>query len=181
MGTLGALSAGSVSFDFYRDSASTGAGHYQIALAFFVRNSLGQTGSLTWEAAYNGIGVVEDTWINDQILSGAGVWWIRSGGVNFDQVANMRTLTDWASGGSVTWASDTSIALGADTAITSMELKVGSGVPGGTFMGNADDVRFSFDGGASYQSNFQAVPEPMTMSMLGLGALALLRRRKHAR
>lgn len=181
MGTLGALAAGGVSIDLFRDGASTGAGHYQIAVAFFVRNSLGQTGSLTWEAAYNGIGTVNDTWINDQMLNGAGLWWIRSNSVNFDQVANMRTLGDWTTAGSVSWGGDTSIALGADTAITALELKVGSGVPGGTFLGNADDITVDFSGGNLYHANFQAVPEPMTMSALGLGALALLRKRRAAK
>lgn len=181
MGTLGALSTGNVSFDFYRDGASTGAGNYQIAFAFFVRNAAGQTGSLTWEGAYNGIGNVNDTWFNDQVLSGSGVWWIRSGGVNFAEVANMKTLADWTTQGSVSNSESTSIVLGTDTAITGIELKVGSGVPGGTFLGNADDIRVQFTGGADYMTNFQAVPEPMTMSILGLGALALLRKRKQSR
>ena len=178
-GTLGALAAGNIQADLYRDGASTGTAHYQIAIGLYVRNAANQTGSITWEGAYNGyVSGMDDTWLNDVIMGGTGQWWIRSGGWSYDQVANMKSLLDWTGGSTVTDSGNTSIALGLDTVITGIEFKVGSGVPGGTFIGNIDDFQIAFDGGFSETYNFQAVPEPMTMSVLGLGAAALIRKRR---
>jgi len=181
LGQLGQIvNGGLVQFDFFRDAASTTTSNIQLAFKLYVRNASGQTGSLLWEDAYNGSAAAIGSWNNDRVISND-KWWIRSGGVNFQQAANAQTLGTWIGGGTVTDGSNTSIALGADTAVTGIEIGAGSGWTG-TFFGNADDVRVTFGTQPANVWNFKAapVPEPATMAALGMGALALLRRRRKA-
>jgi hypothetical protein len=178
LGTLGDLAnGGQISFDLFRDAASTANSNLQISYKLYVTNSSGQSGSITWENVYNGNNSLTNTWVTKNIIGDD--FWIRSGGVNYDQVVNMRTLGEWISGGSVSDGSNSSIALGANTSITGIEVAAGGGWSG-EFIGSIDHMNLTFgNGGASYQANFAAVPEPASMAALGLGALALIRRRRN--
>lgn len=178
LGTLGDLvNGGSLSFDLYRSGASTANNDLQVAVRFYVTNASGQSGSIVWENSYNGSALVVDTF--DTRNGSAGNWWIRSGGHNFDQVANLHTLSGFAGGATATDGSDTAITLGSDTIINSLEVGAGSGWSN-TFIGGIDNVNLSFgNGGATYNSNFQAVPEPASMAALGLGVAAIIRRRRN--
>lgn len=181
LGQLGQIvNGGLVQFDFYRDATSTATSNIQLAFKLYVRNASGQTGSLIWEDAYNGSAAAIGSWNDNRLISSEN-WWIRSGGINYQQAANALTLGTWIGGGTVTDGSNTSIALGSDTAVTGIEIGAGSGWAG-TFSGNADDVRVTFGTQPAGVWNFktEAVPEPATMAALGMGALALLRRRRKA-
>ncbi|RYF09377.1 MAG: PEP-CTERM sorting domain-containing protein, partial [Oxalobacteraceae bacterium] len=67
-----------------------------------------------------------------------------------------------------------------------MSLGVGSGFNNGIFSGAEDNVSIAFSSGVNRSFNFEVapgatdVPEPatMTLTLAGLGALALMRRRK---
>ncbi|MEI7577101.1 MAG: PEP-CTERM sorting domain-containing protein [Armatimonadota bacterium] len=66
---------------------------------------------------------------------------------------------------------------GNSTAVYGFNIGAGSGV-NGTWTGAADTLSYRFGTGPVQTYNFEAVPEPASMAALGMGALALLRRRK---
>lgn len=183
-GSLGDLiSNGALSFDFYVDSAGTAASHLAPAFRLAYYDELTQkSGYLIWESVYNGGGIVEDTWMSNNILGGN--FWMRAFGAPSVTIEKYSvTLADWASGTS--FANPNSHVLSAATRIIGVEVGVGSGWAG-AFKGAADNVNVSFGtAGQGVNANFEVgvVPEPATWAMmiLGFGAAgAVLRRRRFA-
>ena len=181
LGSLGQLAAGSVSADIYR--ASTNPAHQTLQVA--VKVILSGNRQLTWESAYNDNLNLNGSWVTE-MMGGSGKWWLRgastAGNVNFDQIVNLHSLSDWAAGGIVPTAPGatfTGTPLSASDSILGFSVGYGSGV--GAFDGAIDHLNVNFTGGSSYNYNFkaQAVPEPASMAALGLGALALIRRRRN--
>ncbi len=58
-----------------------------------------------------------------------------------------------------------------------ISVNAGIGSFNGSFEGGADNIALGFDGN-NKTYNFEAVPEPTTIAAVGLGALALIRRRR---
>ncbi|MBN9500681.1 MAG: hypothetical protein BGO01_07190 [Armatimonadetes bacterium 55-13] len=188
MGTLGSLSG--LSYDWYRNSSSGAAAHLHPALRvyFDADGNFATTtdqGYLVFERAYNPntAAVPTDAWISDDVFNwnGAGlsanVWMVNFGNSNgsVEEVYN-RTIQDWINSAN---PNGNYPSLSAQTAIFGVSSGVGSGW--GSFDGAVDNISISFTGGMSHTWNFetQPVPEPASMAALGLGALALIRKRRN--
>ncbi len=175
LGTLGALN--SLSYEWYRDSSSTARAdlHPVIRLLIDADGNLNTTndrGGLVFERAYNGGGVVTNQWVTENIFSynsGAGAnMWTFGAGMSFAQLGYGVTLSGWQAGAGT---------ISGSSAIIGISLGIGSGW-GGSFAGAVDNVSFGFTGGAAYTFNFEVVPTPGAMALLGLGGLVAARRRR---
>lgn len=183
LGTLGNLAAGSISMDFFKSSLSTVGAIQDLVFQIHWRNASGATGNLTWENAYNGnASVATDVWRTLDITSGN--YWIRSspstggGAVNWDGFGQWKSLTDWSNNGQAVFPGSSSQVLTAQTEIMGFSIGFGSGLEG-KLLAFADNVNVSFAQGNTFSSNFEAVPEPFTMSLGAAGiALAIRKRRK---
>lgn len=174
-----------VSFDFYRDSASTtGAGFspvFRLGMFKDSGNGNGPTfaGQLVFEYLYqNQTAPLTDTWTTQSSTLTSGIWWATNGALG-PTFAN-------ANGGQKTlqaWIADNA---GSTLYVGGYNIGVGSGWSG-TFTGAVDNVIVS-NGAGSNAFNFEvlangAVPEPSTWALLilGFGAVgAGLRRRNSA-
>lgn len=189
--TLGTLSA--FSYDWYRDSASTVAGHLMpaIRLYFDADGSAATTtdrGYLVFERAYNPdtAAVPVDQWVSDDVYNFAGagqsanLWMVNFANPNGSvlEIFN-RDLQDWLTTPNPNANYPT---LSSNTIIYGLSVGVGSGWTG-AFEGGVDNVRLAF--GTSFDTtwNFEVqggdVPEPATGVLLlgGLGLMAAMRRR----
>ena len=174
LGTLGSLVTGTMSGDFFRNSASSTINPY---LNVAVKLTFSGNRSLTWENAYNSALTTQDAWFS-QMLNGDGKWWLRGAGLPAETNENLGTLLDWANGKSPTGFTGAPLSLTSD--VLGYTIGFGSGV--GTFDGAFDHLSVNYTGGTSTTFNFrtQAAPEPAPLAGLALGAVAFLRRRKRA-
>lgn len=161
LGLLSELS--SMSFDWYRDSASTAGSHFIPTYRVFVRDG-NSNYEYVWEAAYNGYpgnGVV-DQWVT-QTISPLDNWYLanqaNSGPYN-------RNLSERSS----------------NAYIYGFSISLGSGW--GYWHGFVDNISWTMNGETStYNFNLtpgsmqDPIPEPATLTLLGLGMAGIAYRR----
>lgn len=173
LGTLGSLVG--LSYDWYRDSASTANANQHAVIRILVDAdgnlaTTGDRGGLVFEQVYNGspVSVATDTWVTDDIFSynsgnGAKLWSFGAG-MAFAEFGYGNTLNDWKNGVGT---------INSNSAVLGFSAGVGSGW--GPYFGAVDNIGFDF--GSGMQSfNFEPIPEPGAMAVLGLVALAGLAR-----
>lgn len=156
-GTVGSIT--SIGFDWNRSSTSTAAAHFAPVMQIQGFNGNGQFFTLTCERAYNySDAAPTDTWVTENAIGQ--VWWLRIGGVNYDIVADMRTLQDWANDPRV----------GANAQVYNYLLGFGSGVSG-QFRAYVDNAQIGFNNQPPVISNFEAesVPEPASIFLFATG------------
>ncbi len=183
MGTLGALN--SLSYDWYRDSSSTADSHLHPSLRLYIDadGNMGTTtdrGYLIFEGIYNGQAAAPtDAWQTSDIFNwnGAGQsanMWLRQFSPGQTNEVYDRSIQDWIAGQSTAGF----LQLSGQSAIYGLSAGIGSGW--GPFEGAVDNISIGFTGGTFNTYNFEAapVPEPGTMAVLGLGALAMIRKRR---
>lgn len=173
LGTLGQLSG--LSYEWYRASGGTADQHLMVAGRILIDadGNLATTndrGGLVFETVYNGgstsTPVATDSWVNESITANTFLWNF-GGGMATATGGYNKSLSDWVNGFSGSTVSGNSAILG-------FSFGVGSGW--GTFDGAVDTVGYSLNG-QSYDANFEAVPEPATLSVLALLALACKRKK----
>lgn len=174
-GRLGDLTH--LSYEWYRDSSSTNSAVQHPVIRILVDadgdlSTTGDRGGLVFEQAYNGSNVPTDTWVFEDVFaynSGAGAnLWTFGAGMSFAQEGYGNTLTDWINGVGT---------ISADSLVIGFSIGVGSGW--GPFVGAADTLTVGFNG-VTTTYNFEVIPEPASLALLGLGSLIMLRRRQSA-
>lgn len=173
LGTLGDLEK--LSYEYYVDSNSDVRPWFHTVIRVLVDadgdlNTITDRGGLVFEEIYNGVNPVStDTWVARNITDSTNLWSFGAG-MAFAQEGYNVTLSDWQ-GGTGTVSSS--------SAVIGISLGIGSGWTGAggdaLFEGAVDNVNWQFTGETMVMNNFEAVPEPATLSLL---ALAFLRRRK---
>ncbi len=186
MGTLGSMNA--LSYDWYRVSGGTANDYYNPVIRLYVDgdgdlNTTTDRGYLVYERAYNPntAAVPTDQWISDDVFNfngpgaSANLWQVAFGVGNFDTAGNWQPLSTWTQPGGFT-PSPNGKNFSSASVVYGLSLGVGSGW--GTFDGAVDNVEIGFTGAPLYQFNFEVVPAPGSIALLGLGSLVALRRRR---
>jgi hypothetical protein len=160
-----------MSYNYYRDSASTNSGVQMLAGRILIDadgdlNTINDRGGLVFESIYNGGGTAPvDAWTLVGIGANTNLWSFGAG-MTTAQLGYGTTLSDWQSGAGT---------VSGDSAILGFSFGVGSGWGPNTMY--LDDVTWQLDT-VSTNSNFEVVPEPASMTLLALGAIAALKKRK---
>lgn len=172
LGTLGSLN--SLSYEWYRDSSSTARPDLHPVIRLLIDadgnlNTTGDRGGLVFERAYNGGGAVPtNQWVAENVFLSNANMWTFGAGMSFAQLGYGITLSGWQAGAGT---------ISGSSAIIGISMGIGSGW-GGSFAGAVDNVSFGFTGGQSYSFNFEVVPTPGAMAILGMGGLVVARRRR---
>ncbi|ARU41613.1 hypothetical protein CCB80_10865 [Armatimonadetes bacterium Uphvl-Ar1] len=175
-GSLGKLNdLVGMSYRYYRDSSSTNDPGQMVAARILIDadgdlNTTGDRGGLVWELAYNGGGAAPlDQWVLMGLGGNTNVWNFGAGMATATGGYNV-TLNQWKAGNGT---------VNGNSAIIGFSYGVGSGWgPNLMFL---DDAAWQLDNGITNQttsSNFEVVPEPMTMTVLALAAFVAKRKRK---
>jgi hypothetical protein len=172
LGKLGNLT--SFSYDWYRQSGGTASTWLNPVLRMYVSDGT-HSGYLVFEREINrdtfGNPVVApvDTWTTDNVLGGNYRLWSTGSTLPF----NLNGTNGTAKYYDALHISEWILGYG-NYDVYGISAGVGSGW--GTFQGAVDNISFGF-GGANTTYNFEVVPEPMTLALLGLGGLVLRRRK----
>ena len=175
-GSVALSSLNSVSFDFYRSSASTADANDAPVLRLDMYKGASYAGSLVLENVYQHQTISPvDTWTTLTSDLNNGIWWATNAqlGPTFAAAdGGQKTLAQW-------------IAANPGLTVFGVELGIGSGWAG-TFSGAADNVNVSFNGGPTISSNFEVaatapVPEPASWALMivGVGGIGFTLRRRH--
>jgi hypothetical protein len=166
----------SISYDYYRDSASTTMATLAPVIRLDILKDGAYAGSLVFENYYqHGGNAVVDSWTNVSTTLTSGIIWATNSALGPKNAA--------ADGGEKTlaqWIADNS---GSTLTVSGMSIGIGSGWTG-TFEGAVDNVNVAFAGGPNVTSNFEvasgAVPEPASWAMMlgGLGLIGGMMRRR---
>ena len=136
-----------LSFDFNVDESTTTIHAPVIRLIVDGDGDLATTadrGELVFEWAYQGLGdVPQDSWQSVDLAGDDWVAWQRANGQNFDQVANMTTLSDWSDADGFTPAGG--VTFDEDSTVLGWSIAYGSG--NGTGVIYVDDLQV---GGVKY-------------------------------
>lgn len=156
----------SVSFDFYRSSASTTNATFAPVLRLGMLKNGAFAGTLVFENVYQQqLASPVDSWTTLTANLNNGIFWATNTllGPTFASAnGGQKTLAQWiADNGNATLS------------VYGLEIGIGSGW-NGEFYGAVDNVQIDFSGGRSLNSNFEvaasgAVPEPATWGMMILG------------
>jgi|ERR1039458_2800077 hypothetical protein len=162
LGTLGDLT--SFSYNWYRASGGTADAFLAPCLRLYVASpDHTQSGYLVFEPVYNdgNIAVPVNTWETDNIVTENDTLWssgstLPNEGVNYGSAV---TLQGWQSAYS-------------NLIVYGISAGVGSGWDG-TFQGAVQDITVGF-GETSTTYNFEVVPEPSTVLLVGAGLMGML-------
>jgi hypothetical protein len=177
IGTLGSLNA--LRFDWYRDSSSTAEQwlHPVIRLGVIDLNTFA-SGYLVFEREVNNpdfggpsAAVPVDQWVTDDVFSGDYRLWSSGSTLPYNLNGTNGPVKYYDALRLSEWQANFGHYL-----VTSVCLGIGSGW--GSFTGAVDNVAFGFDGGQSYDFNFEVVPAPGALAVLGLGGILGGRRRR---
>lgn len=157
----------SVSFDFYRDGASTTGANLTPVLRFDMSKDGAFAGSLVFENVYQTQRAAPvNSWTTLSADLTNGIWWATNGLLGPTDAAatgGQKTLAQWiADNGS------------ANLSVYGVEIGIGSGWSN-QFFGAVDNVNVNFSSGRTVAANFEvasdvaAVPEPATWAMMILG------------
>jgi hypothetical protein len=118
-----------LNFDYYVDSSSRTDVIPVIRLIIDADGNLattGDRGELVFEWAYQGFGAVQqDSWQTADLAGNDWVAWQRSNGQNWDQIANMTELSDWADADGATVAGG--LHFDEDSLVLGWSIALGSG------------------------------------------------------
>lgn len=168
----------SVSFDFFRDMASSTDPNFAPVFRFDMLKDGVFAGSLVLENVYqNQMSAPVGSWTTLSSTLSSGIWWATNpllGPTFANANGGQKTLGQWITDNS-----------GSTLSVYGMEIGFGSGW-NGTFYAGVDNVDVNFTRGPSMNTNFEVVgvtatPEPASLALVGTGLLSFagfIRRRR---
>jgi len=168
-GSLSNLSAFGYDWMIASDSTNTLDPDYTPAL----RLHLSDGSQLIWEGAYNGVygNNTKGVWYTTDLMADGQSMWRWNGGVDLDPTGAQKnySISKWAS--ELNGVSILNVSIGAGSSASSGYHAFADNLVAG--FGDSEPTTYNFE--------VQAVPEPATMAIFGLGMAALAARRRRSR